>query len=137
MNLLFDTHTFLWWDSAPDKLSRTVLSLCEDPDNILFLSVASAWEIKIKESLGKLSISNSLEKLIDDQIESNGIKILKVDLPHIYALDDLPHHHSDPFDRLIIAQALLEKLKIMYILSGPRFALKPNFFLLNRFLQEI
>ncbi len=107
MKLLLDTHTFLWWISEPEKLSRRALELCQDTENILVLSAASIWEMQIKVQLGKLQIKMPLAELIHEQQE-NGIEVLPVEASHIFAVETLPNHHKDPFDRLLVAQAIVE-----------------------------
>src|SRR5690349_15404624 len=104
MNLLLDTHTFIWWDSQPAQLSAQALALCQDVANTLFLSLVSVWEMHIKQQLGKLQFQQPLADLIAAQQESNGVHILPIRLEHIYAVGALPYHHKDPFDRLLIAQ---------------------------------
>ena len=74
--LLLDTHTFLWWDSAPERLSATVLALCRDPSIMLFLSLVSLWEIQIKSGLGKLPLALPLAEIIRDQQAWHGLQIL-------------------------------------------------------------
>jgi PIN domain nuclease of toxin-antitoxin system len=113
MRLLFDTHTFIWWDSAPHKLSPRVLALCQDSTNTLILSVVSVWEMHIKSQAGKLSLRLPLSQIIEDQHNQSNIEILPVLLPQIYALDTLPQLHKDPFDRLLIAQAIAENLTLL------------------------
>lgn len=113
MKLLFDTHTFLWWDSQPEKLSSTVLDLCRDPDNSLILSVAAAWEIQVKTQLGKLQIRRTLNTLLAEQQRVNRLIILPVSLDHVLTLQRLPDHHRDPFDRILIAQALVEEATLL------------------------
>lgn len=108
MKVLFDTHTFLWWDSEPGRLSQRVLELCQNPENTLLLSTASVWEIQIKIQLGKLKLNLSLADIIHQQ-EENGIEILPVHVSHVLALSDLPPYHKDPFDRLLIAQSIVEE----------------------------
>jgi PIN domain nuclease of toxin-antitoxin system len=108
MNLLLDTHAFIWWDSAPDKLSSQVLALCQDRRNTILLSVASVWEMQIKLQLGKLRLRLPLEAIITTQQQTNGINVLKIDLAHVLALEGLPVPHKDPFDRLLVAQANVE-----------------------------
>ncbi len=108
MKYLLDTHTFIWWDSEQQKLSETVLHLCQDQANTLLLSVASVWEMQIKHQLGKLTLSLPLAEIIQTQQETNNIEIVPIDLSHVLALENLPTHHRDPFDRLIIAQANVE-----------------------------
>lgn len=108
MKLLLDTHTFVWWDSEPAKLSPQVLALCQDRTNSLLLSVASIWEIQIKLQLGKLKLNMPLVEIIESQQQRNSIEVLPVALAHVLALQNLPLHHKDPFDRLLIAQANVE-----------------------------
>lgn len=108
MKLLLDTHTFIWWDSEPAKLSPQALALCQDRQNAVVLSVASVWEMQIKLQLGKLQLTLPLAELIESQRQTNHLEILPVMLPHVLALQHLPAHHKDPFDRLLIAQATVE-----------------------------
>ncbi len=108
MKLLLDTHTFIWWDSEPAKLSPQVRALCQDRTNSLLLSVASVWEMQIKFQLGKLKLNLPLVEIIESQQQRNNIEVLPVALAHVLALQDLPPHHKDPFDRLLIAQANVE-----------------------------
>lgn len=109
--LLLDTHTFLWWDTEPDRLSPQVLALCQDPAVVLFLSLVSLWEIQIKSGLGKLPLSMPLQAVIHEQ-QKQGLQLLPITSAHIYALDALPALHRDPFDRLLIAQARVESLTL-------------------------
>jgi PIN domain nuclease of toxin-antitoxin system len=113
VKLLFDTHTFLWWESQPEKLSSTVLDLCRNPDNTLLFSVANAWEIQVKTQLGKLRIQRPLGELLAEQEQTNKLQILPVELGHVLALQHLPDYHRDPFDRMLIAQALVEGAALM------------------------
>ena len=113
MNLLLDTQVFLWWATAPEKLSGAALTACQDRTNALILSVVSVWEIQIKLQLGKLKIASSIERLVENQVQVNRVQVLPVLLPHVYGLAALPSHHKDPFDRLLIAQASLEGLTIV------------------------
>jgi PIN domain nuclease of toxin-antitoxin system len=108
MKLLLDTHTFIWWDSQPIKLSQKALALCQEPTNTLLLSVASIWEMQIKLQLGKLKLSLPLAEVIESQRKTNNIEILPISLIHVLALESLPNPHKDPFDRLLIAQANVE-----------------------------
>ena len=108
MKLLLDTHTFIWWDSNPDRLSQRVRNLCQDANNTLILSVVSIWEIQIKASLGKFKLDLPLTQLVESQQHDNQIQILPITLEHILELDNHPLHHKDPFDRLLITQANLE-----------------------------
>jgi len=108
MKLLLDTHTFIWWDSEPTRLSAQALALCQDPENSLVLSVACLWEMQIKLQLGKLRLALSLRQIVESQQQTNRIEILPIMMPHVFALGNLPSHHKDPFDRLLIAQAIVE-----------------------------
>ncbi|MBI1928018.1 type II toxin-antitoxin system VapC family toxin [Candidatus Poribacteria bacterium] len=108
MKLLLDTHAFIWWVNAPGKLPKRVLTSLENPDNSLILSVVSVWEMQIKPQLGKLKLDIPLRTLIENQRATNDLQILPVELAHIWALEGLPLHHKDPFDRLLIAQAMVE-----------------------------
>ena len=109
MKLLLDTHTFIWWDSDPLRLTPPILDMCQDPENLLLLSVASVWEMQIKLQLGKLKLGLPLKELVEGQQQTNKIEVLSVKLEHVLALDKLSPHHKDPFDRLLIAQAHVEE----------------------------
>lgn len=113
MKLLLDTHTFIWWANAPENLSKKVIKACEDENNDLILSVASVWEMQIKFHLGKLELDEPLKALIEEQENRNHLQILPVHLEHVLALTELPDHHRDPFDRLLIAQAIKEKMLLL------------------------
>jgi PIN domain nuclease of toxin-antitoxin system len=113
MKLLLDTHTFIWWDSDPAKLSPQVLALCSDSTNILLFSVASVWEMQIKSQLGKLTFAHPLNDLIAQQQQINHLELLEIGLRHILALDNLPTPHKDPFDRLLVTQANSEDATLL------------------------
>jgi PIN domain nuclease of toxin-antitoxin system len=113
MRLLLDPHVFIWWASAPEKLSTKALAACQDRDNSLILSVASVWEMQIKLQLGKLELISSVKELVERQQQMNDLQLLPVELPHVLALSDLPPHHKDPFDRLIVTQANVEGLLLV------------------------
>lgn len=113
MRLLLDTHTFIWWDGEPDKLSSRALALCQHPENELILSVASLWEIQVKLQLGKIELAIPLPKLVESQRQSNGLQLLPVEAAHVFALDALPAVHKDPFDRMLVAQARADNLRIV------------------------
>ena len=113
MKLLLDTHIFIWWADQPEKLSPVALSALEDEANDLLLSVASVWEMQIKIQLGKLKLSLPLKELVKNQQEINDLMVSPVALTHVLALDALPFHHKDPFDRLLIAQSIAEGLTIV------------------------
>jgi len=113
VRLLLDTHTFLWFLSADPQLSATARTLIEDGDNEVYLSVGSLWEMAIKIGLGKLSLGRPYETFIPDQLARTGIDLLTITFGHTARVLTLPSHHRDPFDRLLIAQALVEGLSIV------------------------
>jgi len=113
VRLLLDTHAFIWWDREPERLPSRVYSACEDPENKLYLSIASVWEMQIKVAAGKLSFQQPLAEIVEQQKNENGISILPVSLPHIWQLATLPAHHNDPFDRMLVAQATADKLALV------------------------
>jgi len=112
MRLLLDTHAFLWWATDPDQLSAPVLQACIDPDTTVLVSLVSAWELQIKAQLGKLQVTTSLDHLFQTQ-QRNGVQLLPITLGHILHLDQLPLHHKDPFDRLLLAQAIQDELVLV------------------------
>ena len=113
MNLLLDTHAFLWWVAASGELSRKAKSAIGSARNECFVSVASGWEIAIKVSLGKLRIDGALDRFLPEQLAANGFRALAIDLKHAARVATLPFHHRDAFDRLLVAQALEEDLAIV------------------------
>ena len=113
MRLLLDTQAFIWADAAPANLSLRATTFFKDASNELFLSVASAWEMQIKTMLGKLTLQQPLSKLVQDWRQRSGLTVLDVRLEHVVRLETLPSLHSDPFDRLLIAQALVEGFTII------------------------
>ena len=110
MNILLDTHTLLWFLTDDAALSPLAKQTIEDLHNQVFISPASYWEIAIKISLGKYQLNESLDSFIENQLEKNQFLILPILPTHTNAIIDLPLHHRDPFDRLMIAQALVEKM---------------------------
>ena len=114
LNAIITGYTYFYmWASAPEKLSEKVLAACENPENSLTLSVASAWEMQIKSHLGKLCLDMPLKELIKSQEKANDLIILPVELKHTLELNTLPNIHKDPFDRLLIAQSNLEGLTLV------------------------
>jgi len=113
MKLLLDTHAFLWFIMGNPNLSANARALIEDLANEKFLSVASVWEIAIKVSIGKLALSAQFNTLIPQQLSVNGFELLNLEVRHAAALINLPFHHRDPFDRLLIAQAIVEQMQIV------------------------
>ena len=115
MKLLLDTQIFIWWDSEPEKLPAGILQMCEDEANTLVLSVVSVWEIQIKAQLGKLDMDRPLQEIVRDQEGSNRVELLSVEARHIFGLQQLPIHHKDPFDRLLIAQSIVEGVPLVSV----------------------
>ena len=113
MRLLLDTHSFLWFVSGSEKLSSTARGVIADLDNDAFISTASLWEIAIKASLGKLALTGPYGKLIPEQLEKNEIKELTISIDDLARVAELSLHHRDPFDRLIISQAIGRNLHIV------------------------
>lgn len=109
MKYLLDTHTLLWWLSDDIKLSAYAKSIIANPNNIVFVSSASTWEITIKKSLGKLKSPDNLEQAIGEC----GFLHLSITIKHSIEVANLPKLHEDPFDRIIIAQAISENLSII------------------------
>lgn len=110
MRLLLDTHVLLWWLTDDDRLGDDCRKAIEDADTVAFVSVASIWEIAIKSSLGRLALDDDID--LTSLATSNGFTDLAVTARHAAAVRDLPHHHSDPFDRVLVAQARLERLTL-------------------------
>jgi PIN domain nuclease of toxin-antitoxin system len=113
MNYLLDTHSFLWFITDDNSLSPRAKTLIEDPDNLIFLSIASVWEMAIKTSLGKLSIPSPFVDFINSQMSENNFTLLEIKTNHAGIVSSLTFHHRDPFDRLLIAQALHEKIPLI------------------------
>ncbi len=113
MKLLLDTHAFLWFLLNDDRLSNDAQSLIATPENDLLLSSASCWEIAIKISLGKYSLGESLETFLTREIVENRLTMLPITVKHVSVVAELPFHHRDPFDRLLIAQAISEQIPIL------------------------
>ncbi|MEX2213342.1 MAG: type II toxin-antitoxin system VapC family toxin [Phycisphaeraceae bacterium] len=113
MPLLLDTHTFLWFGLDNPSLSRRAKDAIETSAEPVLFSAASHWEIAIKASIGKLQLTEPFEVLIPRAISASHFRILPIELAHTTALIAMPHHHRDPFDRILIAQAIVEKLTIV------------------------
>lgn len=113
MILLLDTHTFLWFCQDDPLLSTTARSLIEDPANRKLVSVASCWEVAIKTGLGKLRLGEPCDTYFPAALKRTGLELLPIALGHATAVESLPTHHRDPFDRLLIAQAIIERMPIV------------------------
>ena len=112
MRLLLDTHVWLWWLTQPERLPQRIREAMEDGRNELYFSVASSWEIAIKYALGKLPLPEPPEGFVPSRLQREGMRTLHIEHRHALAVAGLPKHHSDPFDRLLIAQALAEDMPI-------------------------
>lgn len=112
MNIFLDTHVLLWYLEDNPKLPEDKRLLIEDRNNRVVVSIASFWEIIIKVSLGKLRLDDDLPT-VENILRRQGIEILPVKIPHLMQLFDLPQHHRDPFDRLLISQAIAENLTVI------------------------
>ena len=115
MQILLDTHALLWWLGQSDLLSKKAFECISDGSNDIFVSSGSIWEIRIKEKVGKLKVPKNLVEVIDNQ----GFLPLDVIWSHTDYIRNLPNIHKDPFDRLLIAQAKIEKLKITAVVENP------------------
>jgi len=113
VRLLLDTHCFLWMQAAPGKFSRSARAIVEDTDNELLLSAASSWEIAVKFALGKLPLPMPPDEYVPARMASSGTLGLPVEHAHALQVARLPPHHRDPFDRLLVAQAMVEGLPIL------------------------
>jgi len=112
MNILLDTHTFIWFINGDKSIPEKVIAKIKNIENRCFLSIASIWEIAIKMKLNKLQLKSDFDEITNLCFE-NDIEILPVTFAHIQELNNLDLHHGDPFDRLIIAQGIFEKLTVL------------------------
>jgi len=113
MRLLLDTHVWLWMIAERERFSVDVAALLENSANDLLLSAASSWEIAIKHSLGKLTLPAPPAKYVPEQIAKTGVTPLPVEHSHALRVAELALHHRDPFDRLLVAQAELERATLL------------------------
>jgi PIN domain nuclease of toxin-antitoxin system len=113
VNLLLDTHAFLWFLNNDKLLSGTARQLIEDAANHKLVSIATCWEIAIKVSVGKLSLGEPATTFLPRELATNHFDLLAIELRHATFVESLPMHHRDPFDRLLIAQSLVEAIPIV------------------------
>ncbi|MEM1041821.1 MAG: type II toxin-antitoxin system VapC family toxin [Bacteroidota bacterium] len=113
MRVLIDTHVLLWFLTDPDRLSRTAYGLITTPENEVLLSVGSLWEIAIKLNVGKLTLEGLFEEVIPSQLVEERIEVLPTAMDHLAVFEKLPLYHRDPFDRLLVAQAMAEGMPIV------------------------
>ena len=113
MKFLLDTHSFLWWITDSRLISKTAKKIISDSNNALFWSSASSWEVAIKYKLGRLMLPEAPELFIPAELVKNRIEFLPIVDEHSFRAGQLPIHHRDPFDRMLIAQAQIEDMKII------------------------
>ena len=113
MRLLLDTHTLIWFFAGNSQLSATARILIEDEDNNKLVSIASIWEMAIKQSKGRLKLSLPLHEYIAQKLSLEDFNLLNINLDHLSEIVTMPFHHKDPFDRLLIAQAIREGIPIL------------------------
>ncbi len=113
MKLLLDTHAFLWWIGNDERLSEAAHEAISDGNNEVFFSVVSAWEMAIKQGSGKLSVHSELAKFLTKHLHKNHFSILPISLNHALQIMQLPSHHRDPFDRMLVAQAEVEQAHLI------------------------
>ncbi|MBS9779064.1 MAG: type II toxin-antitoxin system VapC family toxin [Moraxellaceae bacterium] len=112
---LLDTHIFIWANKEPEKLSENIQKILSNPNNQLYFSMVALWEMQIKMQLGKLKVSTGLKQLIADIKQDNLYQILPIKDTHIINLEKLPTIHRDPFDRLMISQAMIENMTFLSV----------------------
>ena len=110
MNVLIDTHVWIWSLADPNRLSPESRRLLSSSRNVVYLSAASAWELAIKAALGKIELPEPVETYVPTRMARQGLTALPITHAHALRVSTLPPHHRDPFDRLLIAQALVERL---------------------------
>lgn len=113
MRALLDTHSFLWWITGSSRLSAKAAQVIGDGRNEIYLSAASSWEIAIKARLGRIELPDLPDRFISEQMLANAFQGLPIQISHTMQVYSLPDHHSDPFDRMLVAQSLVEKLSII------------------------
>jgi len=114
VRLLLDTHVFLWWVSERGaRVSERARSVLSDGSTDVSFSIASVWEIAIKVGAGRMELPDSTERYLPDRLGHHGFEIMPVELPHVFRAGQLPPHHGDPFDRMLIAQAQVEGIPIL------------------------
>ncbi len=113
MPYLLDTHVLIWYAEGNDQLSNKARRIVDNFDEERFISMASVWEMGVKSSLGKLEFQPSFPAFVKKEFELIGYKLLQFEYAHIFQVEKLPYHHRDPFDRIIIAQAMAEGFPIV------------------------
>ena len=113
MNLLLDSHTFLWFVGNDPRLSLNARVVIEDPSNRKWVSIASLWEITIKVSIGKLTLTDPVAVFLRRELLLNKFSTLDITLNHLDSLSTIPFHHRDPFDRLIVSQSIADSMSVV------------------------
>lgn len=113
MRVLLDTHVFLWWVEGARTLPTKARAALADQENECLISLVSAWELAIKTGLGKLKLALPVKRYVVENAAANGFRMLDIRMAHIGRVETLAPHHGDPFDRLLIAQAIEEKLPVV------------------------
>jgi PIN domain nuclease of toxin-antitoxin system len=114
MKYILDTHVFIWYATGDKRLTPRSRSIIESSDE-MFVSIASIWEMAIKVNIGRLDFKKPFQKIIENQIIINKYKLLSISLQHLFKLSQLELHHRDPFDRLLVSQALTEKIPVVSV----------------------
>jgi PIN domain nuclease of toxin-antitoxin system len=114
MKYILDTHVFIWYATGDKRLTPRSRSIIESSDE-MFVSIASIWEMAIKVNIGRLDFKKPFQKIIENQIIINKYKLLSISLKHLFKLSQLELHHRDPFDRLLVSQALTEKIPVVSV----------------------
>jgi PIN domain nuclease of toxin-antitoxin system len=111
--VLLDTHVFVWALTATDRVPDAAWPILRDPERRLLLSVASAWELAVKSARGRIRLTGGVARFVAEGCRRAGVDLLGVDLEHTAAVERLPHHHRDPFDRMLVAQAQVEGFALL------------------------
>jgi PIN domain nuclease of toxin-antitoxin system len=113
VRLLLDTNALLFWGSDSPSLTARARRAIEERKNTCFVSLVTAWELAIKASIGKITLAKPVRQFFAEQLSANGFDVLSIELAHVSAVQGLPFHHKDPFDRLLAAQAIEERLTVV------------------------
>jgi PIN domain nuclease of toxin-antitoxin system len=113
LRVLLDTHVWLWIQVEPERIQPSVLAVLEDPATHVFLSTVSVWEIVVKHGVGRLTLPEPPAEYVPERLGTSGVELLPVNLAHALGVASLPHHHGDPFDRMLVAQATTEGLALV------------------------
>jgi PIN domain nuclease of toxin-antitoxin system len=114
VRILLDTNVLLWWLNLSRDLSQATRELIANPENTIFVSAAAVWEARIKESIGKLKLPTQFEKVLDRE----AFEYLPITVQHAHVAGRLPLHHRDPFDRMLVAQSQIERLRLLSADAG-------------------